>query len=218
MKKAIVVLLICSLFVLACIGFVGCSKPEKCSAKYEVLDDDEANLDARVNQTANAIRALLVENDFKGVVVRIGESDGKRVISVEINYSKEAKHMLDLIGRPASLYFTLEQSDDPKSVAFINGKDHLERAYVTTDNDGNYAIGLDFNAAGANALCEATSNYNIGRTMYIYIDGELMMSPRINYTIVDSTAYITGSYTYNEASDYALILQFGALSVNLRKI
>ena len=187
------------------------------SAVYEVLDDEYGDLDTRVNGTISSMQSLLVSKGYTEATVSKGRnSNNNTTIRVEVPDVDDPERVLELIGRPASLYFTLEQTDNPKDVAFINGREHLETAYVTTDDSGNYAIGLKFNDAGAQAFATTTSE-NVGSTTYIYVDGELMMSPRINSAITNGSAIITGSYTYDEAYEYATKLQSGTFGVTLRQ-
>ena len=96
-------------------------------------------------------------------------SDGLTTIRVEIPDVDEPERVLELVGRPASLYFTLEDLGSEATTskleekAFLNGREHLETAYVTTDDSGNYAIGLKFNSAGATKFSEITSA-NVGKS------------------------------------------------------
>ncbi len=187
------------------------------SAVYEVLPDEYGDLDTRVTGTISSMQSLLVSKGYTEATVSRGtNSNGNTTIRVEVPDVDDPERVLDLIGRPASLYFTLEQSENPKDVAFINGREHLETAYVTTDDSGNYAIGLKFNDAGAKAFATTTSE-NVGKTTYIYVDGELMMKPRINSAITNGSAIITGSYTYDQAYEYATKLQSGTFGVTLRQ-
>lgn len=187
------------------------------SAVYEVLPDEYDDLDTRVTGTISSMQSLLVSKGYTEATVSKGtNSNGNTTIRVEVPDVDDPERVLDLIGRPASLYFTLEQSDNPKDVAFINGREHLETAYVTTDDSGNYAIGLKFNDAGAAAFATTTSEH-VGEKTYIYVDGELMMSPKINSAITNGSAIITGSYTYDEAYEYATKLQSGTFGVTLKQ-
>ena len=187
------------------------------SAVYEVLPDEYGDLDTRVTGTISSMQSLLVSKGYTEATVSRGtNSNGNTTIRVEVPDVDDPERVLDLIGRPASLYFTLEQSDNPKSVAFINGREHLETAYVTTDDSGNYAIGLKFNEAGSKAFATTTSEH-VGETTYIYVDGELMMSPKINSAITNGSAIITGNYTYDEAYEHATKLQSGTFGVTLKQ-
>ncbi|MBR4800115.1 MAG: protein translocase subunit SecD [Clostridia bacterium] len=187
------------------------------SAVYEVVPDEYADLDVRVTGTISSMQSLLVSKGYTEATVSKGtNSNGNTTIRVEVPDVDDPERVLDLIGRPASLYFTLEETDNPKDVAFINGREHLENAYVTTDDDGNYAIGLKFNDAGAAAFATTTSE-NIGSTTYIYVDGQLMMRPTIQSAITNGSAIITGNYTYDSAYEYATKLQSGTFGVTLKQ-
>ena len=192
------------------------------SAVYEVLPDEYDDLDTRVTGTISSMQSLLVSKGYTEATVSKGtNSNGNTTIRVEVPDVDDPERVLDLIGRPASLYFTLEKVDEDddaaqKAAAFIIGREHLETAYVTTDDSGNYAIGLKFNEAGSKAFATTTSE-NVGKTTYIYVDGKLMMQPKINSAITNGSAIITGSYTYDEAYEYVTKLQSGTFGVTLRQ-
>ncbi|MBQ3754537.1 MAG: protein translocase subunit SecD [Clostridia bacterium] len=192
------------------------------SAVYEVLPDEYEDLDTRITGTISSMQSLLVSKGYTEATVSKGtNSNGNTTIRVEVPDVDDPERVLDLIGRPASLYFTLEKVDDEdidklKEVAFINGREHLETAYVTTDSDGKYAIGLKFNDAGAKVFATITSE-NTGKSTYIYVDGKMIMQPTIQTAITNGSAIITGNYTYDSAYEYATKLQSGTFGVTLRQ-
>ena len=192
------------------------------SAVYEVLPDEYEDLDTRITGTISSMQSLLVSKSYTEATVSKGtNSNGNTTIRVEVPDVDDPERVLDLIGRPASLYFTLEKVDDEdidklKKVAFINGREHLETAYVTTDSNGKYAIGLKFNDAGAKVFATITSE-NTNKSTYIYVDGKLIMQPTIQTAIKNGSAIITGNYTYDSAYEYATKLQSGTFGVTLRQ-
>ena len=195
-KKSIVVLCIVSIFIIlmavfAVVSFpiagtvydyTGYAKTIKLgldmsggvSAVFKVVPDEYDNLDNRISGTISSLQSLLVSKGYTEATVTKGTtSDGLTTIRVEIPDVDEPERVLELVGRPASLYFTLEDlgseatTSKLKEKAFLNGREHLETAYVTTDDSGNYAIGLKFNSAGATKFSEITSA-NVGKSTYIY--------------------------------------------------
>ena len=95
------------------------------SAVYEVADDGYGDLNNRILGTISSMQSLLVSKGYTEATVSQGtNSNGNQTIRVEVPDVDDPERVLDLIGRPASLYFTLEQADDPKDLAdlaFING-------------------------------------------------------------------------------------------------
>ena len=140
----------------------------------------------------------------EATVTKGTSSDGNTTIRVEIPDVDDPARVLELVGRPASLYFTLKDlgneasNADLEKEAFLNGREHLENAYVTTSDNGNYAIGLKFNTEGAKKFGEITSA-NVGKKTYIYVGGQKIMEPSINAAITNGSAIITGNYTYQSA-------------------
>lgn len=242
-KKSIVVLCIVSVFIIlmavfAVVSFpiagtvydyTGYAKTIKLgldmsggvSAVFKVEKDGNDNFDDRVNGTISSLQSLLVSKGYTEATVTKGSSsDGSTTIRVEIPDVSDPQRVLELIGRPAFLYFTLtdlgdEASDDDlKEAAFLNGRDHLENAYVTTADNGDFAIGLKFNTEGAKKFGDITSA-NVGKKTYIYVGGQKIMEPSINAAITNGSAIITGNYTYQSAYEYATQLQSGTFGVKL---
>ncbi len=104
--------------------------------------------------------------------------------------------------------------------AAIVGREHLESAYVTLDENGKYAVGLKFNAAGTSAFASFTQEY-VGKSTYIFIDGEYYTTVTVNSAITNGSAIITsgasGGYSYDEAKDFATRLQSGTFGVSLEQ-
>lgn len=243
-KKSIVVLCIVSVFIIlmavfAVVSFpiagtvydyTGYAKTIKLgldmsggvSAVFRVANDDYGDFDTRINGTISSLQSLLVSKGYTEATVTKGtSSDGNTTIRVEIPDVDDPARVLELVGRPASLYFTLKDlgneasNADLEKEAFLNGREHLENAYVTTSDNGNYAIGLKFNTEGAKIFGEITSA-NVGKKTYIYVGGQKIMEPSINAAITNGSAIITGNYTYQSAYEYATKLQSGTFGVTLQ--
>lgn len=73
-------------------------------------------------------------------------------------------------------------------------------------------VSITFNAEGAALFTEIT-RANVGEQLAIFLDGELLSSPRINEAITGGTAIISGGFNPAEARDLAQNLSFGALPV-----
>ncbi len=76
---------------------------------------------------------------------------------------------------------------------------------------------LNFNREGAQ-LFEDITAANVGEQLAIFLDGELMSSPRINERIGGGTAVISGGFTPAEARDLAQNLNFGALPIPIELV
>ena len=73
-------------------------------------------------------------------------------------------------------------------------------------------VSIVFNAEGA-ALFETITRDHTGESLAIFLDGEMISSPRINEAIVGGRAIISGGFEAEEARDLAQNLNFGALPV-----
>jgi len=73
-------------------------------------------------------------------------------------------------------------------------------------------VSIKFNKEGADLFEEITGN-NIGSDLAIFLDGEMVSSPRINESIPGGQAIISGAFTPEEARTLSENLNFGALPV-----
>jgi preprotein translocase subunit SecD len=78
-------------------------------------------------------------------------------------------------------------------------------------------VGLTFNADGAK-LFEKITGDNVGKTIAIYLDGQLIEAPRVNQKISGGKAIITGNFTPVTARDLVNNLNHGALPVPISPI
>jgi preprotein translocase subunit SecD len=60
-----------------------------------------------------------------------------------------------------------------------------------------YNVGVEFNAAGAQKMCQATAKH-VGRLVAILLDGQVIMAPVLRSPI-DASAEVTGHFTKAEA-------------------
>lgn len=237
-KKSIVVLSIVSVFIIlmavfavvefpiagTVIDYTGYAKTIKLgldmsggvSAVFEVQPDEFDDLDTRVNGTIDSLQSLLVSKGYTEATVTKGSSNGNTTIRVEVPDVDDPERVLDLIGRPATLEFKGENNVDAENL--LVGRDHLESAFVTTDSNGNFAVGLKFNEEGTKKFAQVTKDY-LNKSTYIFINGELYTTVTVNATITDGSAIITNNsgYTYQEAYDFATQLQSGTFGVKLRQ-
>ncbi len=186
------------------------------SAVFEVADDGLEDLDGRINGTINSLQSLLVSKGYTESTVTKGtNSNGRSTIRVEVPDVDDPERVLDLIGRPANITFKGEE--DPNAESVIVGREHISSAFVTTDDDGNFAVGLRFNDAGTTAFSQMTQDY-LNKQIYIYNGDELVSAVTVNSQITNGQAIITqgnGGYTYQQAYDFATQIQSGSLGVTL---
>ena len=187
------------------------------SAVFNVIDDGHPDLDVRIDGTVASLQELLVSKGYTEATVTKGtNSNGMNTIRVEVPDVDDPETVLSLIGRPATLEFKLEESEAAEAI--IIGSEHLETAYVTTDDNSAYAVGLKFNDEGTKVFSDMTSA-NVGKSTYIYINGELYTTVNINSAITNGSAIITSQagYSFEEAKDFATRLQSGTFGVKLQQ-
>jgi preprotein translocase subunit SecD len=92
--------------------------------------------------------------------------------------------------------------------------DKLARASAGYDSTGQIIVSLSFKQEGVNAFEDITTN-NIGEQLAIVLDEEIKSAPFINVPISGGDAVIEGINSLDEANDITLVLQTGALPVNL---
>jgi preprotein translocase subunit SecD len=78
-------------------------------------------------------------------------------------------------------------------------------------------IGLSFNAEGAK-LFEEITKANVGKTLAIYLDGQLIQAPMVNTAITGGQAIIEGNFTIEEAKTTVGRLNSGALPIPIELI
>ena len=79
---------------------------------------------------------------------------------------------------------------------------------------GEYVINLKLNKSGTELFKEMTTKY-VGQILYILLDGQVLLEPRVNEPIPSGTCTISGMADYEEAAKIAAQIQSGALPLVL---
>ncbi len=89
--------------------------------------------------------------------------------------------------------------------------DHLVDARVMIDSRTNEPyVAIKFDKIGTKIFAQITSN-NVGKRLAIILDNTVYSAPVIREPITGGEASITGSFTFDEAHDLAIVLRAGAL-------
>jgi preprotein translocase subunit SecD len=96
---------------------------------------------------------------------------------------------------------------------YVTGGD-LVGARITQDELARPAVSLEFNSAGATAFENATAE-NIDKQIAIVLDGNVISAPVVHARISGGNAIITGTFTREEAIRLAVMLNAGALPMNV---
>ena len=160
-----------------------------------------------LDSTMGVISKRLSEKGYpEATVSQLGNSG----IRVEIPSVTDPAAVLDLIGSPAKLEFS-----GPDGVVFMEGR-HLQAATPTVDDNYQPAISFKLTSEGGKLFGDKTAEC-IGQAITITLDGEVLMSPTVNEAIYGGQVLVTGSFTADEAENIALMLQSGALPLDLRQ-
>jgi preprotein translocase subunit SecD len=88
--------------------------------------------------------------------------------------------------------------------------DLISDAKVSVSDVGEPYVSVTFDSVGARVFGEATEK-NVGKGLAIVLDGNVHSAPVIRERIPSGQAQISGGFTFEEASDLAIVLRTGAL-------
>ncbi len=93
------------------------------------------------------------------------------------------------------------------------GGEHLIDAQPSFQ-DNQSVVAFSFDPVGARKFGDVTSK-NVGRPFAIILDGKVISAPVIRSAITGGRGIITGNFTVQETTDFALLLRAGALPAPL---
>ena len=88
--------------------------------------------------------------------------------------------------------------------------DLISDATVRVSDVGEPYVSVSFDSVGARVFGEVTEK-NVGKGLAIVLDGNVHSAPVIRERIPSGQAQISGGFTFEEASDLAIVLRTGAL-------
>ncbi len=158
---------------------------------------------------------------------------GNDRILIELPGLKDPNRIKNLLGKTANLSFRLvsdstenfgseliqyEDSDEKLNVSkrVILSGDNLLSAQPSFDNINNEAtVSFSMDRVGAKKFAKVTTN-NIGKRLAIILDNKVISAPSIREPIIGGDGVISGSFTFQTATDLALLLRSGALPAPLK--
>jgi protein-export SecD/SecF family membrane protein len=111
------------------------------------------------------------------------------------------------LGETALLTFCREQD---KEQVILSGAADIKSAEPGMDENGGYAVYLNFTDAGKKKFSKATSEL-VGKTVSIWMDDVMIQAPTVNTAITTGEAYITGMESADAAKALADKINAGAL-------
>lgn len=183
------------------------------STVYVAKDTSVENFDELMESTISALRTRLTNAGYtEATVARQGDDS----IRVEIPDVDDPQEVVEIIGKPAHLEFR-----DSSGNVILEGA-NIEECYLTRDDTTTqYMVAFKLDDEGSKAFEEATAA-NIGSTISIYLDDDLISSPTVNEIITGGQGVISFSdMTVEEsgeaASELVLLIQSGALPLDIEE-
>lgn len=172
----------------------------------EAVDTPEA----QVNEDAVQRVVKIIEKRVNelGLTEPIIQRQGERRIIVELPGIKDPEEAIAVLGKTAMLEFQDEQGN-----TVLTGTD-LKDAKAQIDHANQNMVALEFSDEGGKKFAELTAK-NVGKTIAILLDKQMLTNPRVNEPITGGKAVITGSRTIEEAQHLAILLRSGSLPVKV---
>jgi len=156
---------------------------------------------------------------------------GEKRILVELPGLKDPERIKVLLGKTAQLNFRLVSENNNEfgvdelisengeklniSKRIIMSGENLIDAQPSIQNQNNEpTVSFTLDRLGAQKFGRATTD-NVGKRLAIVLDGEIVSAPNINEPITSGNGMISGNFTFQEATDLALLLRSGALPTPL---
>ena len=111
-----------------------------------------------------------------------------------------------------------EEGDAIVSKRIILSGDNLVDAQPRMDNQANETVvSFTLDRVGAKKFDKATTS-GVGKNLAIILDGKIISAPSVREPIVGGSGQITGGFTFQTATDLALLLRSGALPAPMKII
>ena len=176
------------------------------SVLMEIQEDD---VPSDVRQRTKQLLELRVNKI--GVSETIVTEEGEKRIRVDIPGAYNSSEIVDGLSKTGNLEFK-----DPEGNVVLTGKD-VKEATAILDDTSRPVVSLELNEKGQAKFAEATAN-NIGKTISISMDNEVVSQPVVQSAITDGKAVINGMSSMDEATKLSGIISSGALPVTVKAV
>ncbi len=191
-------------------------------SKYGIINIETQTLD----QSLEIVRRRIDEIGTKEPTIL---KRGKNRILVELPGLKNPERIKSLLGKTANLTFRFvgtdasnefgyeelasESGDEQLKISrrvIISGE-NLVDAQPMMDNLNNEAVvSFKLDRLGSQRFGQATKK-NVGKRLAIVLDGKVISAPFVRESILGGSGQISGDFTFQTATDLALLLRSGAL-------
>ena len=161
---------------------------------------------------------------------------GNNRILVELPGLEDPMRIKSLLGKTANLTFRfvtqnnndtfgvetlLFENDTTKALVskriILSGENLLDAQPQMNNQTNETVVSFTLDRVGAKRFGKATST-GIGKQLAIILDGKIVSAPVIRDAIVSGSGQISGNFTFQSATDLALLLRSGALPAPLNII
>ena len=192
-------------------------------SKYGLLSINNSAL----NQSIEIVRRRIDDVGTKEPTIL---QRGDKRILVELPGLKDPERIKKLLGKTAQLNFRLvsdnEEFGSEKLVSENNEDLNVSKRIIMTgenlidaqpnfNNQSNEpTVSFTLDRLGARKFGRTTTD-NVGKRLAIVLDGTVISAPSINEPITSGNGMISGNFSFQEATDLALLLRSGALPTPL---
>ena len=195
-------------------------------SKFGLIEIKNSSLD----QSLEIVRKRIDEIGTKDPTII---KRGNDRILIELPGIDDPNRIKKLLGQTASLSFRLVSIseddfgsellpiDNSQEKIKINKRvllsgDNLINARAAIDNrTGQPIVSFTLDRSGAKKFARVTTN-SVGKRLAIILDNKVISSPQISEAIISGSGHISGDFTFQSATDLALLLRSGALPAPLK--
>ena len=158
---------------------------------------------------------------------------GEKRILVELPGLKDPERIKKLLGKTAKLNFRLVTDNNEFGVdelisetgeklkiskrIVMSGENLVDAQPSIQNQRSEPTVSFTLDRLGAQKFGRVTTD-NVGKRLAIVLDGNIISAPNINEPITSGSGMISGSFTFQEATDLALLLRSGALPTPLKVV
>ena len=200
------------------------------SVTYEIQDENFT--EEEISDTVYKLQLRVANFSTESEVYREGENR----ITVDIPGQYDSESVIAELGKPGSLMFVTEAEsgfegddkyplyeakDGKKYKVWLSGSDIKEAKGVATTSESTgaaeYLVSLVMKDEGKEKFADATKT-NLGKTISILYDDEIISSPTVESEITNGEAVINNMASLEEANNLASTIRIGSLSLELEEI
>lgn len=182
----------------------------------------------RIDQTGTREPTIQRQGDERILVQLPGVDDPERIKRLLGETAKMSFHLTDnrldeaLRGRIPPGTKVLPRTDPTQGIGqvlikkrvMVSGEDLIDSQPSTDSQSGQPVVSFRFNSRGAKKFGAATAA-NVNRPFAIVLDGKVISDPVIREAILGGSGQISGNFSFQSATDLALLLRAGALPAPL---